>query len=156
MSVVSKVQELGKMRKRGLVKLREDVEIKQQDIELEKDELARQLVEQRAVIVECVESKDADKEKIERLKLDNLEKTYKEKLEIFRDNLETLKAIDQIFKMREERKSAVCSRLYGALGLVIAGGGVVLAYGSDTIGTLFNKKTYDAAKSLFVRFLPKP
>lgn len=155
MSVMSKVQEFTGMKKRALVKLKEEVEIKQNDLEIEKDELAKQLKEQRELIVKKMEDKDADGEKIERAKLDNIEKTYKEKVEAFKDNLETLKAIEQIFKFKEERKSIARSRLFNFFGVLIAGGGIGLAYGSDTFGTLFNKKTYDAAKSMLVRLLPK-
>lgn len=156
MSVMAKVQELVVLRKKNLEKLKEDIQIKQLDLEIQKDELTEKLKEQREIVIKKVENKDINGEKIERLKLNDLETTYKEKVEAFKDNLETLKAIEQIFKLKEERKSIIRSRLYGAFGVIFAGGGIALAYGSDTFGTLFNKKTYDSAKALLLRILPKP
>ena len=150
MSVVDKVKELSGLRKRALQKLKEEIETKQLDIETEKDELLKALKDQRDKLVEVAEDKNKgeEDERIEKMKLENLEKTYNEKVDSFKNNLETIKAIDQIFKIREERKSCARQRLMNFMGIAIAGAGVAFAYGSDTLGTMFNKKTYDAAKTM--------
>lgn len=155
MSVVSKIQEFGKMKKRDLLGLQHEIEAKQMDLEREKDDLMEKIIAQREVVNRVVEEKKIDEEKVERTKLENLEKTHKDKSEAFKDNLEILKAIEQIFKIREDRKLSASSRIYGFFGLLITGGGVALAYGSDTFGTLMNKKTYEAAKTAVTKFFPK-
>lgn len=151
MSVFEKVQELGKMRKKNLNELKIQLETKQIDLENEKDELMKAVTNQRMYILEVDESSRKD----EVLKLTTLEKMYADKNMVFRDNIETIKAIDQIFKIREEKKTSVLSRICGVSGIFIAAGGLGLAYGSDTFGTMINKKTMDAAKMAISRFIHK-
>ena len=155
MSVVAKIKDLGKMKKRDLLRLQHEVEGRQLDLDIEKDELMHALIEQRDNVQKAIEDKKEDKERIERVKLENLEKTYRDKVEAFKDNLETLKAIAQIFKIREEKKTSARSRLYGFCGVFVSVAGIGLAYGSDTFSTLTNKKTLDAAKTAISRFIPK-
>ncbi len=163
MSIFSKVQELQNMRKPKLLKLQGDIEIKQLDLENAKESLQEEIDKKRKQIIELTEIKsedekenkdNAEKIKIEKMKLEYLEKTYSEKVTLYKDNLETLKAISQIFKIREEQKSVKKGRLLGLLGLITAAGGIGLAYGADTLGSIVNKKTYDAAKMMLVRLLP--
>ena len=73
----------------------------------------------------------------------------------YKDDMESLKAVEQVLKIREEKKTAKANRLYGGLGALAIVGGVGLAYGSDTWGTLVNKHTMDAVKLAVTRFLPK-
>lgn len=73
----------------------------------------------------------------------------------YKDDMESLKAIEQVLKIREEKRTAKANRLYGGLGALAIVGGVGLAYGSDTWGTLVNKHTMDAVKLAVSRFLPK-
>lgn len=155
MSVVSKISELGKMRKRDLLFLQHEIENKQLDLDIAKDELIKSIEEQRGVVQKSVEDKREDDERNARAKLENLEKTYRDKTEMFKDNLETLKAIAQIFKIREDRKTSAQSRFYGFCGVFISLTGIGLAYGSDMFGTLVNKKTFEAAKTAISRFIPK-
>jgi len=155
MSIKDKISSLGKMKKKDLLELQNITEVKQMDLDLEKDELMKKIVAQRETILERSELEDA--KGVERAKevLDILEKNYADKNAMFKDNLETLKAIAQIFKIREERKASARSRLLGFCGVFISVAGIGLAYGSDTLGTLVNKKTFEAAKTAVTRFIPK-
>lgn len=157
MSVVAKVKELGKMKKRDLANLKEGIEIKQLDLDMEKDELLAAIETQRNEMIKAMEAEKQDDKKVEveKTKLEGLEKAYGLKASAFKDNLETLKAIEQIFKIREDRKTAAMSRFYGACGVFVSITGIGLAYGSDTFGTLLNKKTLESAKTAIARFIPK-
>lgn len=154
MSVVAKVKELGKLKKRDLLELQNGIEIKQLDLDIEKDELVRKIELQREKYITELGNK-SDKIDVEKAKLDGLEKAYAIKVEAFKDNLETLKAIAQIFKIREDRKTSALSRFYGFCGVFVSITGIGLAYGSDTFGTLLNKKTLESAKTAVTRFIPK-
>lgn len=155
MSVMTKIKELGKAKRRDLAKLKEEITNKQLELSVEKDQLLEDVIAQRKMILDSTEKEGSPEWKKEREKLDMLEKTYTIKSSVFKDNLETLKAIEQIFKIRDERKTSVSTRLYGLFGVLIGAGGIGLAYGSDTFSTLVNKKTLEAAKTTVARFLPR-
>lgn len=155
MSVMTKIKELGKTKKRDLVKLKEEITEKQLELGVEKDQLLEEVIVQRKLILDSDEKEESPKWKKEREKLEMLEKMYGIKCSAFKENLETLKAIEQIFEIRDKRKTSVCTRIYGLFGVLIGAGGIGLAYGSDTFSTLVNKKTLEAAKTTVTRFLPK-
>ena len=155
MSVMEKVAEFGKMKKKDLTELKKVIEEKQMDLDVEKDGIMAELVAQRGTVLNLL---DGDNQKIldkENKKLEILEKLYRDKVSEFKENLEVLKAIEQIFKIREEKKSSARSRLYGLCGVLISITGIGLAYGSDTFGTLINKKTLDEARASIMRFIPR-
>lgn len=155
MSVVSKLKECMKMSKKDLLELQSIVEARQLDLDSEKEEALKLVIEQREVVLKAVEEKDQSKEAFERERLLNYEKNYKDKIEAAKDGQETLKAVAQVFELREKQKTAARGRLYGLLGVAVTLGGIVLSYGSDTFGTLLNKKTMEATKAGIARFIPK-
>ena len=155
MSVVSKIKELGTMKKKDLLELQGIIEARLIDLDEETEKLLNAVIEQREVVLISVEEKKEDAERVERERLSNYEKTYADKVRVSKDCQETLKAIAQIFEIREKRKTAARSRLYGVCGVLVSVTGIGLAYGSDTFGTLVNKKTFEAAKTAVSRFIPK-
>ena len=155
MSVVSKIKELNTMKKKDLLQLQGLSEGKLMDLDTRIGELMTEMESKRNEIVESVENEDQDTEKINRIKLEMIEKTYKDNVDERKNCEETLKAIAQIFEIREKRKTSARSRFYGLCGVFVCIAGIGLSYGTDMWGTMVNKNTAQAAKAAFMRFIPK-
>ena len=155
MSVMEKFENLRMMKKKDLRRLKEEVETKLIDLEAEKDELTNELANQRASMLEKIEEKKTDEAAFIKIKIEILEKTYSERVADYKDKLETGKAIEQIFKLREERKHIARSKWLGLCGVVVSTVGIGLGYGTDLLGTITNKNTLQAAKDSINRFIPK-
>lgn len=155
MSVVSKFKECMNLSKKDLLELQSIVEARQLDLDSEKEEALKLVIDQREVVLKKMENKKEEEERIERERLNNYEKNYKDKIDAAKDGQDTLKAIAQVLELREKQKTAARGRLYGLLGVIITLGGIGLSYGSDTFGTLLNKKTMEATKAAIMRFIPK-
>lgn len=155
MSVANKLVNLGKASTPSLEefqgKLQEEIIKLKGDIRKKSSEIK----EQRKVCMNQHEMFNDDvtnaEEKLKMLKeeKDDLQAEYK-------DDIEVYKIIEQILKVREEKKTAKANRWYSGLGTFAIMGGIGLAYGSDTFSTLINKHTLDAVKMALTRLLPKP
>lgn len=116
---------------------------------------AKEIVKQRNV---CLDQEKLFNDSLieeEKRKLEALKEEQEELQTQYKDNLETVKTIEAILKIREEKKTAKANRWYSGIGTFAIVGGIGLAYGSDTFSTLINKHTMDAVKMAITRYLPK-
>ena len=156
MSIASKMVNLGGKTTATL----EDFQMRLQEEVIELKEsikiLMKKVARQRILLEQQREMKaNDDVIQSEERKLELLKEELEEARAEYKDDVETLKTVEQILKIREEKRSAKANRIYGAIGAAAIAGGIGLAYGSDTWGTLINKHTMDAVKIAVSRFLPK-
>ena len=155
MSVTAKLSRFGRMKGPTLIELQMKA---QEEMFLLKDEIMKKnkaIIEARNEREKSKDLFDDDLVKDEESKLKLLEEERNDLREQYKDDLETVKTIEQILKIREEKKTAHMTRVYSGLGTVGVLTGIGLAYGADTWGTLINKKTLDAVKIVMSRAVPK-
>lgn len=155
MSVTMKLSKFGRMKGPTLIELQMKA---QEEMFLLKDEIMRKnkaIITARNARAEANGIFDDDLVKDEEAKIQLLEEERNDLREQYKDDLETVKTIEQVLKIREEKKTAHMSRVYSGLGTVAVVAGIGLGYGSDVWSTLINKKTLDAVKLALSRTVPK-
>ena len=155
MSVATKLTKFGRMKGPTLIELQMKA---QEEMFLLKDEIMRKNKEIIVARNTRSEAKALFEDSLvedEEAKIQLLEEERNDLREQYKDDLETVKTIEQVLKIREEKKTAHMSRVYSGLGTVAVVAGIGLGYGSDVWSTLINKKTLDAVKLALSRTVPK-
>lgn len=153
-NVTMKIAKFGKKKAADLLQIQAKLEEELEELRIEKIKLNKKISAQKEVVANSKMFGDALVND-ENEKLKSLCEDRNDIRERIKDVYESLESIATILERREKTKTAKSARKYGALGTFGVLGGIVLSYGSDTFGTLLNKKTLDATKTAMVRFIPK-
>ena len=155
MSVASKLIKFGKVETPTLDEFQCKLQVDMMELKDKIKKKTKDIIAQRNKLSDQKKLFDDDLVKAEEEKLNVLKEERDELQAEYKDDIEAYKTIEQILKIREEKRTAKASRLYAGLSVLICAGGIGLAYGSDTWATLINKHTMDAVKLAMTRLMPK-